>query len=111
MAATGSWTGSSSGVLPINPTEGECCLSFSDEKGASRSLVVNRMLLNPYSAKIINDKQDLPPRVTEMPKLKPSDPPVTDNGTVTITFYLEGQTAARQRTSTTVCGELHDMQL
>ena len=57
MAGGGSLAGGSSSVLPINPTEGECCLSFSDEKGASRNLVVNQMLLNPYRATIINDKQ------------------------------------------------------
>ena len=45
----------SSSVLPINPTEGDCCLSFSDKKSAQRSLVVNQMLRRPYSATINND--------------------------------------------------------
>lgn len=54
--------------------------------------------------------QDLPPRVIEMPKLDSGDPPLMNDDIVTITFSLEGQ-AARQRTSTTVRGELHDTQL
>nr|XP_045583241.1 uncharacterized protein LOC123746061 [Procambarus clarkii] len=74
-----------SGVMPIDPTKGYCCGSYSNA-AKSRITEVNMYLLRPYSITFTHHIQELPVRIKEL-KLAP-EPPVMKGDTweVSITW-------------------------